>query len=599
MANFAFVIDPDPQRRRRYLMQAKGVVAPVDNLVVSGFDHDAAGAVWAASPSAPLSAWVNCERGAVIWGDAMGADSSKPFTASDLARHWDPGLAEVPTPLDGYYAGIAFNRGDALVAGADLLGLFPLYYAATRQVVIVSSSPELIGLHPVFPGVLSEEGLIGILLTDALVDNCTVWRGVHRLPPGHALVWRAGLGGRELVQYELPVSERHSTRSFGDHVEELDDALGHAVRRHTPRAEPHGIMLSGGRDSRLLAGYLEQQGSKPRALTMGGVGDHDVVCASRLSRLLKWEHRRVVADSSEFVHNAVLHATWDHLSSGFNSPHLWSMIDPLRGLAPSFTHGYIAGALAGGEGLTLRTLPGRYAPWELLFPKLNERGIEANTLKRILRSDTASELVDSAIDRIRAFYEQCCSLEGERVWRFQLASTSRLRVGSIPWRLSFGSWPVLPILDRRVLHAVATLPADSVANRRAQDEILRSRFPHLARVALVVRNVELERPLAPTRTHQVREQVGAAFKNVRLPRWRRAAPKRNYNWHLYDFDSPGWRGIRQRAEPNRNRLAELFDLRQLADYLPPPDAQVSWTFSETIGRKLMLGLLLWSETHLT
>src|SRR3546814_12797315 len=60
----------------------------------------------------------------------------------------------------------------------------------------------------------------------------------------------------------------------------------------------------------------------------------------------------------------------------------------------------------------------------------------------------------------------------------------RLVIGNPPGVLSFGAWPIMPAIDKRVLKVVGGLPAGVLTERRAQDDMIRSNFPALAELQL-------------------------------------------------------------------------------------------------------------------
>jgi asparagine synthase (glutamine-hydrolysing) len=74
-----------------------------------------------------------------------------------------------------------------LTLGADLIGMFPVYWWTGGEVLLAGSSPELFRLHPCFRSSIDLEGLTGILLTMNSVDGRTLLEGVRRLAPGHFL----------------------------------------------------------------------------------------------------------------------------------------------------------------------------------------------------------------------------------------------------------------------------------------------------------------------------------------------------------------------------------------------------------------------------
>ena len=75
------------------------------------------------------------------------------------------------------------------MAGADILGVFPIYYYADSEILLVGSSPELFRYHGLFRMELDLEGLVAILLMNNSFEGRTLLRGVRRLGPGRVLVW--------------------------------------------------------------------------------------------------------------------------------------------------------------------------------------------------------------------------------------------------------------------------------------------------------------------------------------------------------------------------------------------------------------------------
>jgi len=155
------------------------------------------------------------------------------------------------------------------------------------------------------------------------------------------------------------------------------------------------------------------------------------------------------------------------------------------------------------------------------------------------------------------------------------------------------------VLDPALLEECGGLAAPTVSDRRAQEDLIRARFPHLA-VLPLDRNSDNTRPLTSSLRHLAREsarsRLGRIGALVSRARWH----ERRYYYRVYDFDGPGWQAIRRCAEPRRSALDHLFDPAVLEELLPPPHVQTAWTdpIVQSNGPKLLLGLLLWSERWL-
>ena len=147
--------------------------------------------------------------------------------------------------------------GDELWLGADVLGMFPLYYHATPERLIFATSPALVAADPWFDASLDVRGLVGNLLTMHMVGGHTLWVGVRRLTPGHALRWRQGEAAREIPVRVLTPGDKYFGESPAQHVDRSDEALDRAVRLDASNGGT-ALLLSGGLDSRLLAAYLRR-----------------------------------------------------------------------------------------------------------------------------------------------------------------------------------------------------------------------------------------------------------------------------------------------------------------------------------------------------
>lgn len=588
MANFLLLVDADPKRRAQFVRRAETQLAPVNGLVTSSLTVGDFAATWAVRERAPVSTMAAGNRASVVWGDAISGPGPGRIDARELDRSWQARGRVEPLPFDGFHAAVHFDTAQGLTVGADVLGLFPVYYACSGGVVMVGSSPELFRMHPLFPPKFSHEGLVGLLLTHALFEGQSLLQGVRRLRPGHLLVWQPGGSVREIEHYAIPASGSYDGLPFPDHVEILDQVFADAMRRHAPAGTPVGILLSGGRDSRLLGGYLEHQGNRVRALTLGWESDYEVSCAVPVARALGFEHSVASLDYEDFPWSAELQTRWEHLATGFSNIHMWGAIEPLRALPPSFVSGYLR------EVREIHKMPAAFEP---LF-RSNNRGIPPERLKRLLRPEAFGDLIDDTFLRIRNAYESCSPVPAQRPWRFFLANYWRFHAGGVPWRLSFGAWPVLPILDRDVLEVIAALPDSSLAGRRSQDEILRSRFPKLARLPLD-RNDFSNEPLVPSIPHRVARVLTAMARPVRRLN-RGANVERRYYHRIYDYNGPGWRAVRRLAEPHREQLADLFDMDELSSLVPRPEVKVEMDHGirDAFGRKLLTGFMLWSREHL-
>lgn len=591
MANFLIVVDPDRERRERFAAQAAPRIACVGGLVAGRAESGDLVVLWAAWPGSPVDWFEEDGRAAVVWGDAIPGPGPARVDARALAAAWDDGNT-APAAFDGYHAAVSFAPHAGLTLGSDVLGFFPLYWAVRDGVLLAGSSPELFGLHPGFSVEVDPSGLLGLLLTHSPFAGRTLLRGVRRLPAGHALRWNRQRGAREVRQYAITSSRDLDRLGCREHVEILDQAWAEAMRRHVPAGTPVGLLLSGGRDSRLFAGYLQTDGVAVEALTFGLPSDHDARCAAGVAERAEFPHRLVETEAEALPRGAELQARWEHLAAGFSNLHTWGMMEALRESPARTVCGY---------GRDIREMDEEPADFDAFFRRQNRRALPLAELQRMLRRGTAEVSPEEMVARVRRDYEAAADDEKDRPWRWVLAHYKRFHVGGVPWHLCFGSWPILPILDRAVLEVLAAIPSSSLARRRAQDEILRRRFPELARLPLDRNDADVL-PLLPSARARWTARVGALRRHFRH---RGGKPlndlERRRYYRVYDFNGPGWRSVRRLAEPHRERLAEWFRMDELRTYLPAPDSDVEFSdgILDSFGRKLLVGLMLWSADHPT
>lgn len=601
MANFIVVIDPDRNRRTCFIKRIKPLVSVVDELSTNMCSAGNFCSVWSAAARAPVSYVADDKGAAVIWGDAIGETNSARIDAARLRTLWNDSDHRSKTVFDGFYAGVVYDVDTGFVAGADLLGIFPVYYWVRGGVLLMGSSPELFWYHPAFRIWFNPAGLVAIVLTMHIFDGQTLLKGLRRLSAGHLFEWRPRKEPVEQLQYKVAVSEKYFSLPFSAHVDILDQAVDKTLTRHAPANNQYSLMLSGGLDSRMLAGYLDKNGVSAEALTMGMPGDLEMQCAVPVARTLGLTHHPVDVTFDRYRLCAGLQAKWEHLANGFNNIWNWGIHSLVRDFAPRVIVGHTIDAVIGTRYINWAYSPSSHTmSFEAFFANLNSWGIRPAVLKRLLRREVFGDLVEHTISRIRTVYEDYSPLESQRAWCFNLYNRQRFHVGGAAWALSFGAWPVIVSLDHRLLETAGAMPASTIAERRAEIELLCKRFPELAALPLD-RNSYNTKPLQPRLRYQVAKY---AYNHLRPLRrlahsGKNGKLERRYYVRLYDFNSPGWLAVRRQAEPYRQRLFHIFNKDVLNELLPGPQIPINFTnmIAQASGLKILLGLMLWSKNH--
>ncbi|MDX2211981.1 MAG: asparagine synthase-related protein [Oculatellaceae cyanobacterium bins.114] len=600
MANFVAVVDSNPERRSQFIKTITPMLPPVDGLLTYLCESGNFVMVWAASPIAPVSYETDAAGAGVLLGEAIAPYSSDRMTATNIREKWQGADPSIFASFDGFYVAIAYHPERGLTVGADILGLFPVYYYQRGEVLLVASSPELLQYHPCFHRQFNPAGLVGILLTNGLVDGQTLWSGVYRLGAGCLLVAAPDKPVKEVTQYSIPRSlpyDKYSALSHAEQLDALDNALNQAIDHQMIATESYVLMLSGGLDSRLLAGYLHRQNINTVALTLGKQSDLEMQCAVGVTRTLGLPHHTYQAQFDRYLEYAHLCAKWEHLTNGFSIV-FDDFNDNLHLLGHRITAGLSLDLIMGGpqpDRLFLKPVS-----FDTFFRRgVNGWGLSPEILKTLLRREVFADLVQDRLARMQAIYNDYSDIEFRRAGQFKLNHRQRFHVGASAWRLSFKAWSTLPILDRQLLEVCAAIPAETIDGRKAQRQLLCDRFPHLARLP-IDRNSHNIEPLKPSPT---RQRLAPLFQMQR--RWwglqRRLGYERRYYYRVLNSDNAGWRAIRGNAESQRDKVQHLFHKDVLDQLLPAPHAALELkrdAITGASGIKTLIGFLLWSADHL-
>lgn len=590
MANLLLAIDPDPERRGRCIQRARADIAPFPGLDIDSADAGICSAVWAVSPSAPLNVVADDSGLALVLGEAID-DTGRRRTAAAVREAW---RLDARACWNGFYFAASAGPSGDFVAGVDLMGLMPLYHWQGSGVSLVATSPELFRAHPAFTAGFDVEGMVRVLLINGFAGGLTLLQGVRRLQPGHHL---RSNGGRveETEAFRIPDRLDLAHLPLEGHVAVLADVVQEATTRHAPQGNRYGLLLSGGLDSRMVAGQLLEAGIRPRAFSIGLAEDLEMRCAKAAARALGLEQLMGEPRTADYPECARIHSTYEHLANGFNTIRDWWTQAQVGRLGDRIATGIYADALIGGT-----TIHWAYTPspprmsFDGFWTNMPQMGLPPEVVRSLLRPGLRGA-VDEAMAALRREYEGYGDLGSYQAWRFDLAHGERFHVGATLWRLAFGAWPTQPMLDRRVIEVASSIPASSLAHRAAQLELVRTRMPALRHVPLDRSDLlELEAQfLEPRILDLAKERVLRQVGRVRRRLTRRDT---RYWFRVNDFNSDHWRAVRRAAEPHRGRLEAWFERSKLDELLPPPEG-VHSGISES-ARKLLVGFMHWSSNHI-
>ncbi|HBG28286.1 MAG: hypothetical protein A2Y10_03230 [Planctomycetes bacterium GWF2_41_51] len=600
MANFIAIIDSDSIRRTKYINSVKEKLSPIEGLCVNSMAKGNFCTIWAANKYAPLTTSFSEDKAAVVFGRPVGENQSQEIDANTVMNLWSNQEVRTKSFYNGFYAAIVYNTETGLTIGADILGVYPVYYWTNQGVLLAASSPEMFKYHPLFTTRLNPQGLISVLLTMHLFDGQTLLKDVKRLGAGCILCAEPGKKVKEETQYKIRLSMEHYDLPFSAHIDILANAVEDTIIRHTKVKKNYSLLLSGGLDSRMLAGFLNKSNVNFNAITLGMDSDIEMQIAKLVARNMGLEQSSIETGYEEYSNCAQIQAKWEHIANGFNDIFNWGLYPYLEAKNNPLIMGHSLDAVIGTRYINWAySSATKKMSFDSFFSNINNWAIRPEILKRMLNKDIfSSDMIDGTIDRIKKTYNSASELESQKAWCFNLYNRQRFHVAGAAFAMCFGAWPVIPALDRKLLECAASIPAASIAERRAQTELFCSRFPKLASLP-IDRNSYDTTPLKPRIRYLAANEINKRLRRI-LGISKNGKIEHRYYYRIYDFNNQGWQEVRREAEAYRGKLYDIFDKDVLNELIPAPDVQVKLEnkITDASGLKLLTGLMLWSKGNL-
>jgi asparagine synthase (glutamine-hydrolysing) len=332
---------------------------------------------------------------------------------------------------------------------------------------------------------------------------------------------------------------------------------------------------------------------------MGIDTDIEMKTAKRVVKSLGIEQNKIEIDYDQYANCAGDLVKWEHISNGFNDIFNWGYCRQMQKYE-NLILGHSIDAVIGTRYINWAYSPiEKKMSFDSFFQNVNRWGIKPEVLRQLFGNNNSyTNIIDETIEKIRNSYEGYSEIESQRAWSFNLYNRQRFHVGSSAFAMSFGALPVMPAIDRKLLECAGAIPAASIAERRAQTELLCNKFPKLARLP-IDRNSYDTTPLKPRLRYLARQEISKVMKKFFGFSGNGKAEHRYY-YRIYDFDNKGWKAVRREAEPHRKKMYEIFEKDEVNKLLPRPEEQANLKekIADASGLKLLTGLMLWSKGNL-
>jgi asparagine synthase (glutamine-hydrolysing) len=149
-----------------------------------------------------------------------------------------------------------------LLLARDRLGIKPLYWACVGKTLLFGSEIKALLASGLIEPQPDEAALPELLGTRYISGSRTLFRNVHKLLPGHELVFQDGTI-RTRQYWDIPVGRRHLGSELKEAPRRFRELLEESVRLRLMSDVPLGVFLSGGLDSSAIAAVMARMVDRP------------------------------------------------------------------------------------------------------------------------------------------------------------------------------------------------------------------------------------------------------------------------------------------------------------------------------------------------
>jgi len=280
---------------------------------------------WTARPSAVADGKPLCDERTGVVLAFSGDDFPEPGTAARLGRAMQSRAAgasrsyllalyaqdrSFPAGLNGRFHGLVVDRPrKTATLFNDRYGMHRLYYHESNEAFYFAAEAKAILAVRAETRSADPRGLGEFVSCGCVLENRTLFKGIHVLPSGSAWVFQNGSIGARRTYFDPREWEEQPVLEPEAYYREIRDVFSRNLPRYFESADRLGLSLTGGLDTRMiLAWHNPPQGTLP-CYTFGGAYRecHDVRVARKVASACGQPHE-VIDVGKEFLTEFANHA---------------------------------------------------------------------------------------------------------------------------------------------------------------------------------------------------------------------------------------------------------------------------------------------------
>lgn len=261
---------------------------------------------------------VSNERGDLILVFS-GEDFPEPGIAQDLKRrghefesggpsylvHVAEEDANFPATLNGRFHGVIVDRArQTALLFNDRFGMRQVYYHEAKEAFYFGcEAKSILAVRPELR-VLDPRGLGEFVACGCVLEQRTLFEGIHILPPAASWILRNGIVERKTTYFELRDWEDQGVLEPETYYRDLRAVFERNLPRYFNGKQPLGMSLTGGLDTRMIMAWQKSSAGSLPCYTFGGSyrDCRDVIVARQVARICEQPHQ-VIGTGEDFLSN--------------------------------------------------------------------------------------------------------------------------------------------------------------------------------------------------------------------------------------------------------------------------------------------------------
>jgi asparagine synthase (glutamine-hydrolysing) len=217
---------------------------------------------------------------------------------------------DFPKRLNGRFHGLVADRarGTAMLF-IDRYGLQRIYYhQAKDSFYFAGEAKAILKVRPELR-VADQRGIGEYIVCGCVLENRTLFQGIHVLPPGSAWTFRGGALEKRTSYFEPSEWEKLQPLKPEEYYGHLRDVFVKNLPRYFEGSERIGVSLTGGLDTRIIMAWRKAAPNTIPCYTFGSMyrDNEDVKLARRVAKICGQQHEIITTGEeflSQFAHYA-------------------------------------------------------------------------------------------------------------------------------------------------------------------------------------------------------------------------------------------------------------------------------------------------------